>query len=55
MRQLKIGNRIIDDNNHYVIAEIGANHNGDIELCKKMFYKAKECGADAVKLQKYRS
>lgn len=36
----------------FIIAEIGANHNGDLELCKKMICKAKECGADAVKLQK---
>ena len=36
----------------FFIAEIGANHNGDFELCKQMIVKAKECGADAVKLQK---
>lgn len=38
----------------YVIAEIGGNHNGDMELAKKMILKAKECGADAVKFQFYR-
>ena len=37
----------------YVIAEIGANHNGDIELAKKMIDKAVECGADAVKFQSW--
>lgn len=37
----------------YVIAEIGANHNGDIELAKKMIDKAKECGADCVKFQSW--
>lgn len=36
----------------FFIVEIGANHNGDLELCKQMIVKAKECGADAVKLQK---
>jgi len=37
----------------YVIAEIGANHNGDMELAKKMIDKAKECGADCVKFQSW--
>jgi len=37
----------------YVIAEIGANHNGDIELAKKMIDVAKECGADCVKFQSW--
>ncbi|MBR5637904.1 MAG: N-acetylneuraminate synthase family protein [Pseudobutyrivibrio sp.] len=37
----------------YVIAEIGANHNGDVELAKKMIDIAKECGADCVKFQSW--
>ncbi len=37
----------------YIIAEIGSNHNGDIELAKKMILKAKECGADCVKFQSW--
>lgn len=37
----------------YVIAEIGANHNGDMELAKKMIDIAKECGADCVKFQSW--
>ncbi len=36
----------------YVIAEIGHNHQGDVEQCKKLFVAAKEAGANAVKLQK---
>ena len=35
-----------------IIAEIGINHNGDIELAKKMISSAKNCGADIVKFQK---
>jgi len=35
-----------------IIAEIGINHNGDINLAKKMITEAKECGADIVKFQK---
>ena len=35
-----------------IIAEIGINHNGDINLCKKLIDEAKSAGCDAVKLQK---
>jgi len=35
-----------------IIAEIGINHNGDIDLAKKMIKAAKDCGADLVKFQK---
>lgn len=37
----------------YIIAEIGANHNGDINLAKNMIDKAIECGANAVKFQSW--
>ncbi len=36
----------------FVIAEIGHNHKGSVEIAKKLFLSAKDCGADAVKLQK---
>lgn len=52
-RSLKIENVAIGDTNDcYVIAEIGHNHQGDVERCKKLFYEAKQAGAHAVKLQK---
>lgn len=35
----------------YIVAEAGVNHNGSLELAKKMALVAKECGADAVKYQ----
>ncbi|RZB29751.1 MAG: hypothetical protein SRB1_02031 [Desulfobacteraceae bacterium Eth-SRB1] len=35
----------------YIIAEIGCNHNGDIDLAKRMIVEAKKCGVDAIKLQ----
>ena len=38
----------------YIVAEIGGNHNGDVELAKRMIREAKACGADAVKFQLYR-
>jgi len=37
----------------YIIAEIGANHNGDMELAKQMIDSAVECGCDAVKFQSW--
>ena len=37
----------------FFIAEIGANHNGDIKLAKKMIDIAKESGADCVKFQSW--
>lgn len=37
----------------YIIAEMSANHCGDIKLAKKIIKKAKEVGANAVKLQTY--
>ena len=43
---------ISDDSDCYVIAEIGNNHQGDLQKAKEMFHAAKECGVDAVKLQK---
>lgn len=36
----------------YVIAEIGHNHQGDLNKAKEFFRSAKECGVNAVKLQK---
>ena len=36
-----------------VISEIGSNHNGNIELAKKMIDASVECGADAVKFQTF--
>jgi len=51
--ELHIGEFVVqDDNDCFVIAEIGHNHQGNLETAKLMFRKAKECGADAVKLQK---
>ena len=44
---------IKDFGSAYVIAEIGSNHNGDIELAKKMIDEAKKCGADCVKFQSW--
>lgn len=53
MRSLTIDRCAIqDDSDCFIIAEIGHNHQGNLETAKEMFRVAKECGADAVKLQK---
>lgn len=39
----------------FIIAEIGVNHNGSVELAKKMIKSASECGVDAVKFQTFNS
>jgi sialic acid synthase SpsE len=37
----------------YIIAELGSNHNGDMELAKKLILQAKNAGADCVKFQSW--
>ncbi|OCG75213.1 N-acetylneuraminate synthase family protein [Microbacterium sediminis] len=50
---VRIGTRVIGGGNPaYVIAEIGLNHNGDVEIAKQLIDVAAEAGADAVKFQK---
>ena len=52
MKKVKIGKKTIGDGHPvFIIAEIGMNHNGDVELAKKMIKAASECGADAAKFQ----
>jgi pseudaminic acid synthase len=52
---MKINNRLINvENPPYVIAEMSANHNGDINNAYKIIDMAKTAGADAVKLQTYK-
>jgi N-acetylneuraminate synthase/sialic acid synthase len=53
MPELRIdGKRIHDDGEAYVLAEVGHNHQGELEKAKALIHAAKECGVDAVKLQK---
>ncbi len=52
-RSVKIGNRKIGEHFPcFIIAEIGINHNGSVELAKKMIDIAVTTGCDAVKFQK---
>ena len=52
-REIKFGNRMMGDGHPaYVIAEIGINHNGDLDIAKRIIDGAVHAGADAVKFQK---
>lgn len=54
MDNLNIDGRLVGDGESpYVIAEIGSNHNGDMNLCRTLIDAAKKCGADAVKFQSW--
>src|SRR6202162_2958884 len=53
MSAVRIGNRLIgDDQPCFIIAEIGINHNGDIDLAKRLISVALAAGCDAIKFQK---
>ena len=51
---MKIGDRYIgEDNPCFIIAELSANHNGDLNVAIETIRAAKKAGADAIKLQTY--
>jgi len=53
MTNVLIGNRKVGDGQPcFIIAEIGINHNGDIDIAKKLITLAAGAGCDAVKFQK---
>ena len=52
-REIKIGNRMVGEGHPtYVIAEVGINHNGSVQVAKDLILAAHEAGVDAVKFQK---
>src|SRR5689334_769307 len=52
-KTVKIGNAVVGAGFPcFVVAEIGINHNGDVEIAKKLIDVAKAAGCDAVKFQK---
>jgi len=53
--KIKINNNrfVGKDEQPYIIAELGSNHNGDMELAKKLIDSAKRAGADCVKFQSW--
>jgi N-acetylneuraminate synthase len=53
MGTIRIGNKLVGDGQPcYIIAEIGINHNGNIDLAKRLISVAVAAGCDAVKFQK---
>lgn len=48
-----LGRKIGENCLPYIVAEMSANHNGDIKNALKIIKLAKDCGADAVKIQTY--
>ena len=53
---MQIGNKLISNNSStYFIADIAANHDGDIERAKELIYLASESGADAAKFQHFKA
>lgn len=54
-KQIKINNRKIGENYPpYIIAEMSANHNGNLDTAFRLIREAKLAGADAIKIQTYR-
>src|ERR1700679_2086043 len=54
MKTIKFGDVEIGPGNRaYIIAEVGSNHNGDMNLCHQLIDAAAEAGADAVKFQSW--
>ena len=52
-REIKFGNRMVGDGHPaYIIAEIGINHNGDLDIARQIIDAAVHAGVDAVKFQK---
>lgn len=52
-KNIRVGNKEIGDGRPcYIIAEIGTNHNGSVQIARQLIKRAVECGADAVKFQK---
>ena len=53
MSEIKLGNTLVGEGHPcYVIAEIGINHNGDIDIARKLIAVAAASGCGAVKFQK---
>src|SRR5271163_3093809 len=53
MAEVRIGDTLVGDGHPcFVIAEIGINHNGDIDIAKKLIDVSVDAGCNAVKFQK---
>ena len=49
MTTLQLGNlQVGEDQPAFIIAEIGINHQGDVNIARELVKKTKECGANAI-------
>lgn len=56
MSTIRIGKRSVGDGQPcFLVAEVGINHNGDLDLAHRLINAAADAGADAVKFQNYRT
>ena len=56
MKTVNIANKLMGEGEPcFIIAEAGINHNGDVNLAKKLIDTAKDAGADAVKFQTFKA
>jgi len=54
MKNIRIGSKVVNEfADPFIIAEAGANFNGDMDIAREMILVAKEVGADAVKFQSW--
>ena len=52
-KEVKLGSYVVTEKSKpYMIAEIGINHNGDLQIAKKLIDAANACGWESVKFQK---
>lgn len=52
-REIRLGEKLVGDGHPtYIVAEIGINHNGELEIARQMIAAAHHAGVDAIKLQK---
>lgn len=50
---IKLGNKVVNNDSLYFIADIGANHNGSLEKAIELIHLVKEAGGDAAKFQNF--
>ena len=55
MKSIKLGSKLIDKESLYFIADIGANHDGDLKRAIDLIHMCKEAGADAAKFQNFQA
>lgn len=56
MKDIPIGDKILGDSSPvFIIAEAGVNHNGDLDMARRLVEEAASCGADCIKFQTFKA